>query len=76
VKLIGCHPDTGPSGYFRTPDRILRARSRGILRRFASGQGKERNPPLYSPVITDLTATRIRRRRVLGGLTNEYERAA
>jgi hypothetical protein len=26
--------------------------------------------------ITDLTAARIRRRRVLGGLIHEYERAA
>src|SRR6516162_9408128 len=41
VKLIGCHPDTGPSGYFRTRDRILRPRSRGILRpaRIRAGQG-------------------------------------
>ncbi len=33
-------------------------------------------PPDYDDIVIDLTAARIRRRQVRGGLIHEYERAA
>ncbi|MGH3254605.1 MAG: integrase core domain-containing protein [Streptosporangiaceae bacterium] len=39
-------------------------------------RSRQLRPPRPDPPIADLTQKRIRRRAVLGGLINEYERAA
>ena len=39
-------------------------------------RGRQLGPPRPDHPAADLTQERIKRRRVLGGLTNEYERAA
>lgn len=39
-------------------------------------RGRDLNPPRPDHPVADLSTHRIRRRPVLGGLINEYERAA
>jgi len=39
-------------------------------------RGRDLQPPLPDHPIADLTTERIKRRSVLGGLLNEYERVA
>jgi putative transposase len=53
------------------PDRV-----RPALQRQRPHRGRQLHPPRADHPIADLSQKRIKRRPVLGGLINEYRRAA
>src|SRR6185437_8161704 len=49
---------------------------RGLLQRTTTHRSRQLHPPQPDHPAADLSQERIKRRPVLGGLINEYERAA
>src|SRR5712691_7321135 len=69
----GNRPDTDhrPAAPASRPGRLL-----APLQRAKTHRGRQLRPPSPDHAVADLTKERIHRRAVLGGLINEYERAA
>jgi putative transposase len=78
-KVRAYRPDRG-----HRPDADLRPAApaddpgpvRGSLQRAPSHRSRQLRPPRPDHPVADLSRERIKRRPVLGGLINEYERAA
>ena len=60
----------------RTTSAAGPGRIRGALQRTATHRGRQLCPPRPDHTVADLSEKRIKRRPVLGGLLNDYERAA
>ena len=56
--------------------RSILAPVRGLLQRTTTHRSRQLHPPRPDHPVADLSYERIKRQPVLGGLINEYERAA